>query len=399
MAALGKQLYFLRSHLVPTTRSFSSSSVTVSPGEGDIVLQRPGKSPLTISSIWLRDHCRAPDRYSYETHQRSVDLVTAGLGVRPAQVEADNDQLNIRWADGRKSQYDISWLLQNYQPRDQTPPKLWDHSHQDEVLEDAQVTWTDLMSSDDTGITAFLASMVKYGVCQVTGSPVCKEAGTRTCVERMFPVLQTAYDDVWEFSNEMLPGSSDSSYTDLALASHTDGTYLTQSPGLQVFHCIKVAEFGGLTVLTDGWKIADKIRGKNPDAYHLLSTLPMPSEYIHKDSDKHIHYKNTDVVFKHGPLGHILEQFRYNTYDRAPLNTVPHNMLARLYSALQYLELEMANQDNEIRFMLEPGSILFVDNWRVTHGRTAFKGHRIMSGCYVARAEWTSRARAHGVLV
>ena len=65
-----------------------------------------------------------------------------------------------------------------------------------------------------------------------------------------------------------------------------------------MFHCIKVAESGGLTVLTDGWKIADKIRGKNPDAYHLLSTLPMPSEYIHKDSDKHIHYKNTDVVFK-----------------------------------------------------------------------------------------------------
>jgi hypothetical protein len=50
----------------------------------------------------------------------------------------------------------------------------------------------------------------------------------------MFPVLQTVYDDVWQFSNEMLEGSSDSSYTDLALASHTDGTYFTEAPGLQV---------------------------------------------------------------------------------------------------------------------------------------------------------------------
>ena len=102
---------------------------------------------------------------------------------------------------------------------------------------------------------------------------------------------------------------------------------------------------------------------------------------------------------QHEPSKDILQQFRYNTYDRAPLNTVPHTKLARLYGALQYLEQEMANQDNEIRFMLEPGNILFVDNWRVTHGRTAFTGHRIMSGCYVTRAKWTSLARAHGVLV
>ena len=51
---------------------------------------------------------------------------------------------------------------------------------------------------------------------QIVGAPACKEAGTRASVEKMFPVLQTAYDDVWEFSNKMLPGSSDSSYTDLA---------------------------------------------------------------------------------------------------------------------------------------------------------------------------------------
>ena len=37
-------------------------------------------------------------------------------------------------------------------------------------------------------------------------------AGTRACVERMFPVLQTAYDDVWEFSNKMLPGGGQQHY-------------------------------------------------------------------------------------------------------------------------------------------------------------------------------------------
>lgn len=251
--------------------------------------------------------------------------------------------------------------------------------------------------TSDAGVESLLSSIIKYGVGQVTSSPVCRDAGTRAAVERMFPVLQTVYDDVWQFSNEMVEGSSDSSYTDLALASHTDGTYFTEAPGLQVFHCIQVAD-GGETVLTDGWKVAAKFRETNPEDYHILSTLPMPSEYIHKDSMRHIHYKNTDVVFKHYPSRDSLRQFRYNTYDRAPLNTIPHNQITRFYRALQNLELEMANPDNEVRFMLQPGNVLFVDNWRVTHGRTAFKGHRIMSGCYVTRGNWRSRARAHGLL-
>ena len=78
-----------------------------------------------------------------------------------------------------------------------------------------------------------LIALTRFGIGQVTSAPVCKDAGTRAAVERMFPVLKTEYDDVWQFSNEMLEGSSDSSYTDLALASHTDGTYFTEAPGLQ----------------------------------------------------------------------------------------------------------------------------------------------------------------------
>ena len=65
-----------------------------------------------------------------------------------------------------------------------------------------------------------------------------------------------------------------------------------------MFHCIQVAADGGLTVLTDGWKVASKFSETNPEDYRILSTLPMSSEYIHKDSEKNIHYKNTDVVFK-----------------------------------------------------------------------------------------------------
>ena len=42
--------------------------------------------------------------------------------------------------------------------------------------------------------------------------------------------------ELWEFGNSggVLGASSDSSYSDLGLATHTDGTYMTEAPGLQV---------------------------------------------------------------------------------------------------------------------------------------------------------------------
>lgn len=41
---------------------------------------------------------------------------------------------------------------------------------------------------------------------------------------------------------------------------------------------------------------------------------------------------------------------------------------------------------------LEPGTVLFIDNWRVMHGRASFQGKRTMTGCYVGRTEFMSRA-------
>ncbi len=46
---------------------------------------------------------------------------------------------------------------------------------------------------------------------------------------------------------------------------------------------------------------------------------------------------------------------------------------------------------------LEPGQVLVVDNWRVMHGRTGFKGHRILTGCYVDRDSFMSRAKSYGI--
>ena len=52
-----------------------------------------------------------------------------------------------------------------------------------------------------------------------------------------------------------------------------------------------------------------------------------------------------------------------------------------------------------LKMKLEPGTVLIIDNWRVLHGRTAFKGQRHMCGSYIARSDWISMARTMGLLL
>lgn len=47
---------------------------------------------------------------------------------------------------------------------------------------------------------------------------------------------------------------------------------------------------------------------------------------------------------------------------------------------------------------LRPDQVLFVDNWRVLHGRSAFTGFRWVAGGYISRTDFLSRARLSGAL-
>lgn len=56
----------------------------------------------------------------------------------------------------------------------------------------------------------------------------------------------------------------------------------------------------------------------------------------------------------------------------------------------------MNDEDYQLRVLMEPGDVYFVDNWRVLHGRTGFKGNRTLCGCYVERDDYMSLARVFG---
>lgn len=64
------------------------------------------------------------------------------------------------------------------------------------------------------------------------------------------------------------------------------------------------------------------------------------------------------------------------------------------YKAYHKLAALMNDPAFQHTILLEPGSYLLLDNWRITHGRTPYTGKRIMKGAYVSRDALDGRQRA-----
>ena len=162
----------------------------------------------------------------------------------------------------------------------------------------------------------------------------------------------------------------------------------------QVLHCIRRGTngTGGDTLLVDGFHVAEKLRHIDRDSFQLLTKLRLQHRYVEPGK---FQYGCSEPILRLSPSSTRdnleMESIRYNPYDRAP---IVGPMQAEVYGALAALGRLVNDPSAAIQLRLSPGRMMFVDNWRVLHGRTAFTGLRILSGCYLSRDEWISRAQS-----
>lgn len=170
---------------------------------------------------------------------------------------------------------------------------------------------------------------------------------------------------------------------------------------------------GGETLLVDGFNAAYNLKEKHPEAFQILSKTPITAEYI----DKNTHYFNKYTAITLDPFTKEILQvrlvryyatffllliyliiFRYNYRDRAFFNTLSQEEITTFYDAYRLLGGEITDPKSEFRLKLQPGSVIFIDNWRVLHGRAAFTGKRELCGCYVSRSDFISKAKVHNLI-
>ena len=78
------------------------------------------------------------------------------------------------------------------------------------------------------------------------------------------------------------------------------------------------------------------------------------------------------------------------------MNSVPAKEIPLFYRSLTAFAKIIKRPNMVQEVALRPGQVLFVDNWRVLHGRRSFDGKRVVSGCYLPRDDWRSKARLLG---
>ncbi|XP_066999584.2 trimethyllysine dioxygenase, mitochondrial isoform X4 [Anabrus simplex] len=106
----------------------------------------------------------------------------------------------------------------------------------------------------------------------------------------------------------------------------------------------------------------------------------------------------TEALGAHTDNTYFTEASGFNLFDRAPVKTLQADQVMQFYKDLQILANIIADPDGEWWFKLQPGTVVFINNWRILHGRAAYTGHRRMAGCYVGHADWISKARVLGLL-
>ncbi|XP_075018670.1 trimethyllysine dioxygenase, mitochondrial isoform X1 [Calonectris borealis] len=363
---------------------------------GDHLELRYANTLMRFDFVWLRDHCRSASCYNAKTNQRSLDTASVDLGIKPKAVRVDETTLFLTWPDGHVTRYGLEWLVKNsYEGQKQQvmhPRILWNA----EIYRQAQVPSVDCRSflETDEGLKEFLQNFLLYGIAFVENVTPTKE-DTEILAERISLIRETIYGRMWYFTSDFSRG--DTAYTKLALDRHTDTTYFQEPCGIQVFHCLKHEGTGGRTLLVDGFYAAEQVLRQAPEQFELLSKVPLKHEYVENVGDCHNHMIGVGPVLNVYPWNNELYLIRYNNYDRAVINTVPYDVVHRWYAAHRTLTTELRRPENELWVKLKPGKALFIDNWRVLHGREAFTGYRQLCGCYLTRDDVLNTARLLGL--
>lgn len=82
----------------------------------------------------------------------------------------------------------------------------------------------------------------------------------------------------------------------------------------------------------------------------------------------------------------------YDRSSKVPITMTEYNLDA-FYKSLGSLQEIIKSPKMQWKRPVSPGTVLFINNWRVLHGRTKFTGSRHVCGCYLEMGIMLSKAR------
>jgi alpha-ketoglutarate-dependent taurine dioxygenase len=134
----------------------------------------------------------------------------------------------------------------------------------------------------------------------------------------------------------------------------------------------------------------------HPNEFEILTNTMVKYNFYKKDQ---YDLSYTDALIKLDPINrNKLTQIRYNAYYQPNVNHLKNqNEIKQFFKALKkYVEI-INLESNQLWLSLDPNQILIFNNFRMLHGRSAFKGNRTLVTTYLPQDEWISKANILGV--
>lgn len=335
---------------------------------------------VDLHPVWLRERSTEPGEIEPTSRQRlfaptdvDADLRVVGAVLHDGWLVTEFSDEHVAHLDVAALERALGWGVDDEEP---PAPEPWFEPPTTLPYVDWHgIGWTDA-EGDLNARIEFLASFFRLGYVILRGAPA--EVGT---VERIADRLGylVGHNFGWIFDVEAKPSPTDLAYTSFALPAHSDEPYRRPVPGIQMLHCIRNEAVGGDSTLVDGLAAAIALHGQHPEWHAALVDTEVVWRYD----------MGSDTVVNRG---HILEYDRHGRYRQIRLNTkldepIPTAAsLDAFYAGRRWLNEWTNDPAHQVTFRLEPGDVMFMDNHRALHGRTAFdatSGHRHLQGCYI----------------
>jgi len=363
---------------------------------GRLILERACRT-VVLHPLWVRERSTSTGAVAANNGQRltePLDHATELVVVDTAVIESCSLSVEVTFSDRhrmRLTERDIADAFGDDDVDAAPRPIPW--SGVDIVAPVIDYAALTDPASTNAAITTTLENFFRLGFFLLRGAPAVPDA-LYEIASHFGRISATNFGDLFDVRSDPVP--IDLAYTPVALTAHTDQPYRRPVPGVQFLHTIANDAPGGSSTVVDGLAAVQALAAADPEAFEVLSTLPIEFRY---DIE-------TDVKIAHAPLielspDGLLRQLRYSPrLDFAPA-TDPA-VLDIYYRGRRWLAERLNNKSQQLDVYMEAGDVLVVDNHRVLHGRMSFdptRGHRHLQGCYIdhdgPETRWRLARRRH----
>ena len=345
----------------------SATELTIDLGDG---------RRFPVHPLWLRERCLDPETIDLRTGQRLGDPSDLDLKLTLTAVsEPEPGLIRVRFSDGHEASFAARDILEEAalapSGHDIPAPRFWDGT----FTSFPRAQWT--AKPSDAELAGWVTDFLEYGFLIFGGVPPLPRTLFQVAGTFGF-TRETNFGSLFEVRSE--PVAIDLAYTSLALDPHTDNPYRWPVPGVQLLHCLVNETSGGLSTLVDGFAAAEALRARDPEAFQLLTRTPVRFRF----RDVTTELVASAPLIELDAAGSLLAIHFSPRLDFVPLG--PPESLDRYYRARRAFDHLLRSPEFEIRFLLESGDLLMMDNRRLLHGRTGFdtaEGLRHLQGCYI----------------